>query len=96
MKAQIYINHHIVQANKKTLADHQPAITINTYLGSLYAKEVEFTGAAKLIQDESNARCSGATIWVEVPEFTTLVIDGVKAHRGMFKGAASKQSSPGT
>jgi putative transposase len=32
---------------------------------------------------QSNARCSGATIWVE-SVFEALIIDGVKANRQMF------------
>ena len=90
MKAQIYINRHVVATNKKKtketgkLVDH-PAISIRTYLGSLYCKEVEFTG--KLIQDAANARCSGATIWIEA-EFESLIIDGVQADRSMFKKPA--------
>jgi len=91
MKAQIYVNRHIVRANKKAtnktgeLVD-TPAIAVNTYLGSIYAKEVEFTGNYKLIQDATKARCSGATIWLE-GEFESLVIDGVKANRSFFKKA---------
>lgn len=89
MKAQIFINRHVVAANKKAsklkgkLVDEK-AIGINTYLGSVYAKRVEFTGGCTLIQDASKARCSGATIWLET-EFESLVIDGVAANRGMFK-----------
>jgi len=89
MKAQIYVNRHIVQANKKATKEtgvtvDAPAIAVNTYLGSIYAKEVEFTDNCKLIQDATKARCSGATIWIE-SEFESLVIDGVKANRSFFK-----------
>jgi hypothetical protein len=89
MKAQIYVNRHIVAANKKatklrgTLVDER-AISINTYLGSVYAKRVEFRGGCVLVQDASKARCSGATIWLEAL-FETLLIDGQVADRGMFK-----------
>lgn len=89
MKAQIYVNRHITAANKKAsklrgvLVDER-AISINTYLGSVYAKRVEFTGSCVLVQDASKARCSGATIWLET-EFESLVIDGVAANRAMFK-----------
>lgn len=90
MKAQIYINRHVVAANKKNSKEtgklvDQPAIAVNTYLGSIYCKEVEFTG--KLIQDAANARCSGATIWIET-EFESLIIDGIKANRSMLKKTA--------
>ena len=60
------------------------AISINTYLGSVYAKRVEFTSGCVLIQDASKAQCSGATIWIEAA-FESLVIDGVAANRAMFK-----------
>lgn len=89
MKAQIYINRHTIAANKKAsknggvLVDNA-AISINTYLGSIYAKEVEFTAGCKLIQDVTSARCSGATIWMEAP-FESLIIDGKKAERSLFK-----------
>ncbi|TXI96425.1 MAG: hypothetical protein E6Q34_01255 [Burkholderiaceae bacterium] len=89
MKAQIYVNRHIAAANKKAsklrgvLVDER-AISINTYLGAVYAKRVEFTSGCVLVQDAAQARCSGATIWIEAA-FESLVIDGVTANRGMFK-----------
>lgn len=72
------------KATKETeqLTDH-PAIAVNTYKGSIYCKEVEFTQGCKLIQNAENARCSGATIWLEA-EFESLIIDGVKGDRSMF------------
>lgn len=88
MKAHIYVNRHVVAANKKasklrgTLVDER-AISINTYLGAVYAKRVEFTSGCVLVQDASKARCSGATIWIEAA-FESLVIDGVAANRAMF------------
>lgn len=96
MKAQIYINRHIVQSNKKATAEtgelvDEAAIAINNYLGSIYAKEVEFTKGCKLIQNAANARCSGATIWLEC-EFESLVIDGVKANRSFFKKAKESRT----
>ena len=89
MKAQIYVNRQVVAANKKATKEKgelvdAPAISIHTYLGSVYAKRVEFTAGCVLIQDASNARCSGATIWIE-SAFETLRIDGVVANRAMFK-----------
>lgn len=88
MKAQIYINRHVVNANKKATKEKgvivdNAAIAIRTYLGSVYAKEVEFPKGGKLIQDASNARCSGATIWIEA-EFESLLINGLKADRAML------------
>ena len=75
-------------ANKKATKETEEivdnkAIAVNTYKGSIYCKEVEFTAGGKLIQDAENARCSGATIWIEVDDFETLVIDGVEASRLM-------------
>ena len=90
MKAQIYINRHIVASNKKAtketgILEEEAAISINTYLGVIYAKEIEFTAGCKLIQNAAKARvCSGATIWMEA-EFESLIIDGVKANRSMLK-----------
>ena len=88
LKAQVYINRHIVGANKKaTTADNlvdDAAISINTSLGVIYAKRIEFTGGCTLVQDASKARCSGATIWIEAA-FESLVIDGETADRAMFK-----------
>ena len=88
--ARFLVNRHITAANKKAsklkgaLVDER-AISINTYLGSVYAKRVEFTSGCTLIQDASKARCSGATIWIEA-RFESLMIDGVAADRAMFKG----------
>ena len=95
MKAQVYINRHIVAANKKaTLACgsivDKPAISINTYQGVIYGKEIEFTAGCLLVQDATNARCSGATIWLEA-EFESLVIDGVKADRSAFSKQKMKK-----
>lgn len=87
LKAQVYINRHIVGANKKaTTANNlvdDAAISINTSLGVIYAKRIEFTAGATLIQNAADARCSGATIWVETT-FESLIIDGVPADRAMF------------
>jgi hypothetical protein len=89
MKAQIYVNRHIMAANKKATKEtgelvDRPAIAVNTYKGSIYGKEVEFTKGCKLIQNAEQARCSGATIWIEVDDFETLIIDGVAAKYSMF------------
>lgn len=89
MKAQVYVNRHVMAANKKATKDKacpidEAAISVNTYLGVVYGKEIEFTQGCKLVQDAARARCSGATIWVET-EFESLVIDGVPANRSMFQ-----------
>lgn len=44
----------------------------------------QFTAGCTLVQDAAQARCSGATIWIEAT-FETLVLDGVAANRGMFQ-----------
>ena len=89
MKAQIYVNRHKVAANKKATKDtgivvDEPVISVNTYKGSIYCKEVTLPAGAKLIQNAEDARCCGATIWIET-EFESLVIDGVKANRSMYE-----------
>ena len=89
MKAQIYVNRQVMAANKKATKEtgktiDNKAIAVNTHKGSIYCKEVKFTAGAKLIQDAENARCSGATIWIET-EFESLVIDGVEASRSMYE-----------
>jgi hypothetical protein len=89
MKAQVYVNRHIVAANKKATREtgvevDNPALSISTYRGTLYAKQIEFTAGCKLIQDAANARCSGATIWLECDNFESLIIDGCQADRSMF------------
>ncbi len=97
MKAQIYVNRHIIRANKKATKEtgelvDAPAIAVDTYLGSIYAKEVEFTDNYKLIQDAPKAKCSGTTIWHE-SEFASLIIDGVKASRSMFDKSIKKSTT---
>lgn len=89
MKAQIYINRHKVAANKKATKEtgrivDNKAIAVNTYKGSIYCKEVEVTQGCRLVQDAKNARCSGATIWLEVDDFESLIIDGNIANLSMF------------
>jgi hypothetical protein len=89
MKAQVYVNRHVMAANKKATKDRgllidEAAISVNTYLGVIYGKEIDFTQGCKLIQNAAQARCSGATIWVEA-EFESLIIDGVPANRSMFQ-----------
>jgi hypothetical protein len=81
MKACVYINRHIVRANKKATRDtgqvvDDAAIVVRTYKGSTYCKRVEFTGVCTLVQDADAARCSGATIWIEA-RWEDLIIDGV-------------------
>jgi hypothetical protein len=78
MKAKIYINRHIIQANKKASKElgiviDNPAIVIKTYKETVYAKEVFLAPGVKLIQDAANAICSGATIWIET-EFENIQI----------------------
>ena len=77
-------------ANKKATKEtgqivDNKAIAVNTYKGSIYCKEVEFTAGGKLIQDAENARCSGATVWIEVDDFESLIIDGQRASRSMYE-----------
>ena len=90
MKAQIYINRDVMAANKKAtketgkIVDKQ-AIAVRTYKGSIYCKEVKFTAGGKLIQDAENPICSGATIYIQVDDFESLVIDGVEASRSMYE-----------
>jgi hypothetical protein len=95
MKARIYVNRQIMAANKKESKESgkivdRPALSINTYKGTIYAKEIQFTTGCKLIQDANNARCSGATIWAEA-EFETLIIDGAKANRSLFGTVQEKE-----
>ena len=80
MKAEVFINRHVVGQNKKQTKEtgelhDQPAISINTSQGVTYCKTVQFPANTKLIQDPTNARCSGATIWIEC-EYESLIIDG--------------------
>ena len=84
MKAKIYLNRHILTANKKATKEtgnlvDEPAIVINTYKEKIYCKQIEFTKGCKLIQDANNALCSGATVWLEVNDFESLIIDGAIA-----------------
>lgn len=88
MKAQVYINRHIVASNKKTTKEtgkllDNAAISINTSKGVIYCKTIDFTEGCAMKQDAANARCSGATIWMETT-FESLIIDGVPAHRSML------------
>lgn len=76
-------------ANKKTtketgeLVDNR-AIALDTYKGSFYAKEIEFTAGASPIRDAAKSRCSEATIWIECDDFESLIIDRVRGNRFMM------------
>ena len=90
MKAQIYVNRHVMAANKKATKEtgelvDKKAIAVKTYKGSIYCKEVEFTAGAKLIQNAAEARCSGATVWIDVDNFESLIIDGTEANQSMLE-----------
>ena len=89
MLAKIYINRHIMTANKKTTKNtgvlcDVPAISINTYLGVVYCKKIRFTDGCDMVQDAKDPHCSGATIWCSA-KFESLIIDGVMADRSMFR-----------
>ena len=64
MKARVIVNRHIVKQNKKDGED-RPCISIKTYKGTEYAKEVILKDSWILKQDFENPPCSGATIWLE-------------------------------
>lgn len=90
MKAQIYVNRHVMAANKKATKEtgelvDEPVISVNTYKGSIYCKEVTLPAGTKLIQNAEDARCSGATIWLQIDDFESLIIDGQRASRSMFE-----------
>jgi len=77
MKAQIYINRHVVAKNKKMTKEtgrlvDEPAISINTYKGVKYTKKVKLAKGVHLIQDATSPRCSGATIWIEVDDVNAI------------------------
>ena len=77
MKGKIYINRHIVAANKKASKEtgqivDEAAISVNTYKGSTYCKKVQLAPGVNLIQDAFNACCSGATIWIEVNDINAI------------------------
>lgn len=72
MKATVYINRHIVAANKKHNANN-PAISINTYKGVEYCHKIAFSNAV-LIQDMETPRCSGANIWIECDRSDITII----------------------
>jgi hypothetical protein len=67
MKAKIYINRHIIQANKKATKE-----TGIIHKNVFYTKKIEFTQPVRLVQDASKAICSGATVWLET-EFEGLI-----------------------
>lgn len=80
MKAKIFINRQIVNSNKRKTKEtgilhDEPAISVNTYKGSIYTKEVKFGNGARLVQDAENPICSGATIWIETDSEKIEIID---------------------
>jgi len=88
MKATIVVNRHIVASNKKATKTtgkivDEPALSVRTSKGVVYAKKIGIDGTATLIQDAANARCSGATIWLDTT-FQDLTLDGQKACLSML------------
>ena len=80
MKAKIYINRHVIRANKKATKESgrvvdNPAIAVRTYKGSTYCKRVELAPGISLVQDAENADCSGATIWIEANNANKLILN---------------------
>ena len=64
MKEIITINRHNVAHNKKVGFDEKPCISIRNYKQTRYARRINLKGGL-LIQDMENARCNGASIWIE-------------------------------
>ena len=64
MKATIIVNRRVLARNQKT-GEREPAISIRTYKGVEYAKEIQLTGDSwRLIQDDDKPICSGARVWI--------------------------------
>lgn len=74
MKAEIYINRHHIAHNKKLKQENpelsfnelpiKPVIAVRTYKGVEYAHAI-YIDKGVLVYDPDNARCSGATAWIE-------------------------------
>lgn len=78
MLARIFVNRHIVAANKKKTKEtgeliDKPAISVRTYKKTIYCKQIKLPAGAVLKQDASAPICSGATIWIEC-EFEKIKI----------------------
>lgn len=95
IKATIVVNRHVVARNKKaskhtgTVID-DPALSVRTSRGVVYGKTIDIKGSSRLVQDAANARCSGATIWLETT-FQDLTIDGKKACLSMLPQKFNKE-----
>ena len=72
-KATIVINRRVVAANRKAGFEKDPAISIRTYKSTQYARVVRLKDAV-LIQDMEQARCNGATVWLEADEDDVEII----------------------
>ena len=88
IKATVFINRHIVTANKAATKDlgaivDRPAITIKTTDGSILVKDVHLLDC-RLIQDALSARCSGATIWIETT-LDRILLENKPLTRERFK-----------
>lgn len=76
-KAEVFINRHIVAANKKQTKEQgvlvdNAAITVKVRGKTYRTKRVELASGVTLIQDATNARCSGATIWIEAKDSDSI------------------------
>ena len=88
VKAQVYIDRHIMTANKKQTKEtgeicDRPAITIRTCDGVIKVKQVKLL-EADLMQDALNPICSGATIWLRTT-LDNIMIDDRPLTREYFQ-----------
>lgn len=64
MKKFIHINQHVIRSNKKN-EENEPVISIKTYKGNTYAREIAIKGDSKVVYSPNKPLACGARVWIE-------------------------------
>ncbi|HCK78726.1 MAG TPA: hypothetical protein DHW34_01780 [Actinobacteria bacterium] len=72
MKSVIHVNQHVIKANRKN-GSCDPVLTIKTYKGNTYAKEVIFKGSARIVYSPDKPLSCGAQVWIETHDPVDII-----------------------
>ena len=61
---RLHVNKHIIAANAKN-GTNDPAITIQTSVGSVACRRVTWNGASEMVHDAEHPLSCGAKVWIE-------------------------------
>ena len=73
MKKIIHVNQHKIKSNRKNNVC-EPVITVKTYKGTTYGKDIEIYGSARLVYRPDKPLACGAHVWLETRD--KVIVDG--------------------